>query len=356
MTGRSAPSRRLATLAIAAVIGLGMFALGVGISPHLAKHRIAEPATGGFHPPPESAIPDNEFGRQVRLGKAIFTDTGALAPTYVGNSLRCSSCHLDAGRLANSAPLWGAYPLYPAYRAKNGHVNTFQERLQGCFRYSMNGKPPPLGDPVLVALESYAYFLTMGAPVGAKLPGQGYPKLAPPPQRPDYARGAAVYKASCALCHGVDGQGQSSNGKMVFPPLWGPQSYNWGAGMSDIANAAGFIKANMPLSQGATLSDQEAWDVATYMDSQPRPQDPLFTGSIEETRTRFHASPTSMYGRTVNGVLLGDGRPTNLEHGSPMAAEGAADIASPKAPPDALKQQIRPDGASASSPQTANDR
>ena len=100
-----------------------------------------------------------------------------------------------------------AYLLYPAYRSKNGHVNTFAERLQGCFRYSMNGKAPPAGDPILVALETYSYWLAKGAPVGTKLPGQGFLKLPPPAQKADYARGAAVYTQHCALCHGADGQG-----------------------------------------------------------------------------------------------------------------------------------------------------
>jgi thiosulfate dehydrogenase len=38
--------------------------------------------------------------------------------------------------------------------------------------------------------------------------------------------------------------------------------------------AAAFIKANMPLGQGNTLTDQQAWDVAAYIDGKPRPPDP----------------------------------------------------------------------------------
>ena len=119
-----------------------------------------------FAPPAMSAIPNSPVGREVAMGRAIFDDPGANAHAFVGNDLKCSNCHLGEGRLAYSAPMWGAYVSYPQYRAKNGHVNTFAERLQGCFKYSMNGKAPPLGDRVLVALESYAYFLAKGAPVG----------------------------------------------------------------------------------------------------------------------------------------------------------------------------------------------
>ena len=258
-----------------------------------------------FAPPAESSMPTDGFGKSVKLGEQIFTHTQTFAGKYVGNTLNCASCHLDAGRKADSSPLWGAYPLYPAYRSKNGHVNSFAERLQGCFMYSMNGKAPPLGDPVLVALESYAYWLAKGAPIGEKLPGQGYPKLPAPAQKADYARGGAIYAQHCALCHGADGQGQSSGGQAVFPPLWGAHSFNWGAGMGDIQNAAGFIKANMPLGLAGTLTDQQAWDVATFMDSHERPQDPRFVGSVEATRAKFHDSAYSMYGQTVNGQVLG---------------------------------------------------
>jgi thiosulfate dehydrogenase len=258
-----------------------------------------------FQPPPADSITDDGFGRSVKLGEQIFMHTKQNAGRYVGNSLNCVSCHLDAGRKPNSSPMAAAYLLYPAYRSKNGHVNSFAERLQGCFQYSMNGKAPPLGSETLLALETYAYWLAKGAPVGEKIAGQGYPAVAKPALPADYLRGARVYAQNCALCHGAAGQGQASAGTTVFPPLWGPQSFNWGAGMHDTKNASAFIKANMPLGLGGSLSDQEAWDVATYMDSQERPQDPRFRGSVADTRKQFHDSPTSMYGMSVNGHVLG---------------------------------------------------
>lgn len=296
---------------------VGVMALGIAgfvgaTTPQAGEARPAAPSAihpAAFSPPPDSAIPDDGYGQVVRLGERIFRDTGAAAPGFVGNELRCTNCHLDRGRLAGSAPLWAAYLLYPAYRSKNGHVNTFAERLQGCFRYSMNGKAPPLGDPVLVALETYAAFLARGAPVGETLPGQGYPRL-PKPAALDIAHGREVYAARCALCHGADGAGQASpSGTVVFPPLWGARSYNWGAGMSSVRNAAGFIKANMPLSQGDSLSDAEAWDVAAYIDSRERPQDPRFDGSVAGTRAAHHDSPFDFYGQTVDGVTLGENAP-----------------------------------------------
>ena len=291
---KSARSPRHALLAVLAACAPALSA---------AAETAAAPKT--FVSPAENAMPDGEFGKMVKQGEQIFLHTRQNAGAWVGNSLDCASCHLDAGRRANSAPMWGAFVAYPAFRAKDGTVNTFAARIQGCFSYSMNGKPPPLGDPVLVALESYAYWLAKGAPVGTKMAGAGYPKLPAPALPADFARGQRVYDARCALCHGTNGQGQASGGQPAFPALWGPDSFNWGAGMHQVNNAAGFIQANMPLSQAYTLSDQEAWDVAMFIDSQERPQDPRFNGNVEATRRQFHDTPDSMYGRMVNGHLLG---------------------------------------------------
>ena len=119
-------------------------------------------------------------------------------------------------------------------------------------------------------------------------------------------RSSQVYARSCALCHGADGGGQRDNDRSAaFPALWGPHSFNWGAGMGSVNNAAAFIKANMPLGLPGTLSDQDAWDVALFMDSHERPQDPRFTGSVADTRAKFHDGDDWMYGKSVNGHLLG---------------------------------------------------
>ncbi len=281
----------------------GSVALPSSGSASSSLHDSARPPT---FTPSDRPIPNDEFGKVVQLGRKIFDDPTRYAGQYVGNELHCESCHLDEGRHVGSAPLWAAYVSYPAYRAKNHHINTFEERLQGCFRFSMNGKAPPLGDPVLVALETYAYWMALGAPVDPKIAGRGYQVPAKPALPADYERGSKVYARNCALCHGGDGAGQKDDeGHMTFPALWGAGSFNWGAGMGNVGNAAGFIKSNMPLGRGGALSDQEAWDVAQFMDSHERPQDPRYTGTVAETRAQFHDDVDSMYGRTVNGHLLG---------------------------------------------------
>ncbi|HET7307015.1 MAG TPA: c-type cytochrome [Gammaproteobacteria bacterium] len=245
-------------------------------------------AAKGFQPPPESAIPGGPDGKMIRFGEQVFTATGRYARPYVGNILTCSNCHLDRGRLANSAPMWAAFGRYPRYRKKNDKVNTLADRIQGCFTYSMNGKAPPADSKVMVALESYFHWLATGVPVNTDLPGTGYPDVPRPARAPDPVHGAKVFKTHCALCHGADGQGRMSAGAVVFPPLWGAQSFNWGAGMHRIPTAAAFIKANMPYGVGGTLTDQQAWDVAAFVDHHPRPQDPRFTGSVKETKQKYH--------------------------------------------------------------------
>lgn len=245
-------------------------------------------AVAPYLPPDEDTIPDGPLGDMVRHGRNIFTNTGTHAEKYAGNGLNCSNCHLDAGRLANSAPLWAAWVKYPAYRGKNKMVNTMEQRIQGCFIYSMNGSAPPADSKELKALMSYSYWLAKGTPTGVDLPGRGYPKLEKPQKQPDYNRGKQLYAENCALCHNENGRGTRSNTGYAFPPLWGDDSYNWGAGMHRINTAAAFIRANMPLAKGGSLSNQQAWDVAYYINSHERPQDPRFKGDSKATKQAYH--------------------------------------------------------------------
>lgn len=289
---------------IAITMALAMLTLS-GMSAAASETAAAPAKTPAFTPPSEADLPDNEFGKIVLQGKNIFNDTQNYAKPYVGNGMNCVNCHLASGRKADSSPLWGAYVRYPAYRAKNNKVNTYEERIQGCFKFSMNGKAPAADSPEMVALVTYSYWMSTGAPVGAKLKGAGYPELPKPAIAPDAARGKTVYTESCQVCHGANGEGKKADGKSVFPPLWGSESFNWGAGMHRINTAAAFIKANMPLSRSGTLTDQEAWDVATFVMSHERPQDPRSKGDVAQTKKEYH-DENCKYGETVDGKILGD--------------------------------------------------
>lgn len=285
----------------------------------------AQPVTtkgAAFEPPPDSAIPEGPSGDAIRRGREIFINTPANAGEFVGNTLSCSNCHLDAGRKPDSAPLWAAWLAYPKYRAKNKQINTMEDRVMGCFTYSMNGQaskaggPPPAGHQVYKDLQIYMHWMATGAPTNTELAGAGYPELKKTRLGYDPERGAKVYASNCVTCHGSDGQGQrDANGRPVFPPLWGPQSYNWGAGMARVNTAAGFIQANMPLGQGGRLSDQDAWDVAAFVNSHERPSDPRQRGmSIAEAAAKFHNGEEIYYGKQLEGTLLGVGTPAPERH------------------------------------------
>lgn len=258
----------------------------------------------GFSSPQESDMPTDEFGKMVLLGKQIFVDTQQYAKQYTGNGLNCVNCHLDRGRHNDSAPMGPAYVRYPKYRGKNKEVNTIEQRIQGCFRYSENGTPPPPLSKEMKALVSYFDWLATGAPANTKLKEAGFAKVAKSPKDPDPKNGAQVFARDCAICHGATGEGTKVGDRYQFPPLWGDQSYNWGAGMHRINTAAEFIHANMPLGRGGSLSVQEAWDVAAYINSQPRPQDPRFQGDLKAAAKKYH-DHQCYYGEQMWGQTLG---------------------------------------------------
>ena len=88
-------------------------------------------------------------------------NTATNASDHVGNGLACANCHLDGGRHPDSAPMWAAWGQYPAYRSKNDRINTMEDRVMGCFTYSMNaqhspsGEPPPHGDDIYRDLQEF---------------------------------------------------------------------------------------------------------------------------------------------------------------------------------------------------------
>ena len=222
-------------------------------------------------PPATTALPAGPLGDSVRYGQSLVTNTRALATGSVGNGLNCSNCHLDGGRAAYAAPFVGLWGVFPEYRARRGSVESLSERINDCFERSMNGKPLPSDSREMIALLSYIAWLSEGVPTGVEVQGRGFKEISAPSQ-PNPARGESLYVAKCAACHGADGAGlRGADNAYVFPPLWGAQSFNSGAGMARVSVAAAFVQAKMPLGNGGTLSDQDAYDIAAYFTSKPRP-------------------------------------------------------------------------------------
>ena len=225
-----------------------------------------------------SAAPNAD---QVVRGMRLHLQTKELLPNNVGNSLNCTSCHLNAGTVADGSPFVGVSAFFPSYAPRAGKVVSLEERINGCFRRSMNGKPLPAESADMQAMVAYFDWMKNNTRPEDKVAGRGVGKV-DPAIKPDMQNGRQVYARQCAVCHGDNGQGLTrADGELVYPPLWGEQSFNIGAGMARLYTAAAFVKRNMPigfhenfpLGQGG-LSDQEAVDVAAYFSQQPRPDFP----------------------------------------------------------------------------------
>jgi thiosulfate dehydrogenase len=224
----------------------------------------SRPATAPFRVPKESEITDSIVLASARRGRAIVLATRDSLPTHVGNALRCVSCHPAEGTQANAMPWVGVYARFPQYRSRNGHSILLEDRINDCFERSLNGHALAREGRDMRDIVAYMAFLSYGVPVGATVEGAGLPQLTP--LAGDTVRGAALYAERCTVCHGAQGQGTVS-----APPAWGPMSYNIGAGMARIRTAAAFIKRAMPFDKPGTLTDQQVFDVATYINSRPRP-------------------------------------------------------------------------------------
>lgn len=230
-------------------------------------------AVGEFSPPSPETIPGSQLGEQIRLGYEIVVNTQDYAKPYVGNRLNCTNCHLDGGLNPNAASFVGLAVVYPEYRPRNARVNTLADRINECMERSLNGRAFPPDSSKLQAIVAYITWLSRGVPSGATLSWRGLQRIES--RRPlDVDNGKKVFDGKCGFCHGFDGQGT-----MAAPPVWGPQSYTIGAGMARVSVAAAFIKSNMPRSWGWTLSDDDAYDVAAYINAQPRPD---FPGKVND--------------------------------------------------------------------------
>ena len=214
---------------------------------------------------PASKILAGASGDEIRLGERIFEQTPRYAAKYVGNQVSCADCHLQGGRAPYSAPMVGLTHIFPTYNQRAGRVITLAERIQQCFVRSENGRPLAANSREMRALLVYISWLSPDHSAG-QAPGRGLIKL--PLLKGDPGRGAAVYARACSVCHGSDGAGVPP----VLPPLWGAASFNSGAGMSTVEKMAAFVQYNMPQNAPGSLSAQEAYDVAAYVSSKPRPK------------------------------------------------------------------------------------
>lgn len=258
-----------------------IIAAALGASAHAQTDSDAWP-----NPDPQK-LPAGALKSTVLYGQKLFDETYAVigpqvadpSMRYSGNNLSCESCHLQNGTQRFAIPMIGVYGLFPQYIARENEVRTLEERIEGCMERSMNGRVIPAGGKEMKALVAYIQFLSTGVPVGKPVQGRGSPNLPLLARAADPAHGAEVYRTNCAACHQADGQGKRNGAPgdtkgYQYPPLWGPDSFNDGAGMHRLITSASFIHANMPFGthyNAPVLSAEDAWDVAAYINSQPRP-------------------------------------------------------------------------------------
>lgn len=231
-------------------------------------------------------LPTGKEGKLIRYGHLLLTETPKwMGPQvknkdhqYAGNNLACKNCHLQEGKQAGSVSWIGVSERYPQFRDRENKVGSLEDRINGCMERSMNGRKLPENSLQMEAIVAYMEWLSEDLPEEQVKLYAGLPSIHIPEQAADPVLGKAVYEKECALCHGANGEGQwladPSKG-YLYPPLWGQDSYNHGAGMNRVITAAQFIKANMPFGQATAdkpkLSDEEAFNVAAYIDSFERP-------------------------------------------------------------------------------------
>lgn len=223
-------------------------------------------------PTVKRALPEGPLGEAIRLGREFVEQTAShpLTKPYVGNSLNCASCHLKSGTDPRAGSFIGVAAAYPAWSPRENRVITLEDRILNCFMRSCNGVRPPLGSRVSVSIAAYITWLSEEQPLrmNARRPAgpHAVPRLKIDPSQADVSRGAKLYAARCAECHAGDGQGVDEN-----PPLWGARSFNDGAGLANDVQLASWLKVAMP-PDAADLADQEALDLAAYINSNERPK------------------------------------------------------------------------------------
>ena len=231
--------------------------------------------------PDTAAIPLGKSGDLIRYGKDLLAHTanyfgpnGSIA--RISNGMNCQNCHLDGGTrlFGNNYSIFIA--SYPKWSDRSGTLQPATRRITDCFNRSLAGRAPDTNGREVRAMLAYMKWLGQGVKTGKQLFGTGSEKLKYLDHPADPVKGEAVFIAKCKVCHGSNGAGLLATDKKsyTYPPLWGEHSYNDGAGMYRISNFAGFVKNNMPFGaiyQNPQLTDEEAWNVAAFVNSQPRP-------------------------------------------------------------------------------------
>ncbi|XZF14806.1 c-type cytochrome [Chitinophagaceae bacterium MMS25-I14] len=204
-----------------------------------------------------------------------FGPKGIVA--HQSNGMNCQNCHVEAGTIPWGNNYSAVASTYPKFRDRSGKVESIEKRVNDCFERSLNGKAIDTDSREMRAIIAYMHWLGDAVPKGKKPKGSGIMDLPLLKRAADPDKGQVIYEAQCRSCHGAEGQGMANpeGYGYTYPPLWGINSYNDGAGLYRLSRLAGYVKNNMPFQQATylkpTLTDEEAWDVAAFINTQPRP-------------------------------------------------------------------------------------
>lgn len=274
------------TVAVIVLVGLGgiVFILTLGPEKFESSTKQKEESVVKdelWKAPDISTLPNTEAGNLIKYGRELISFTSKyLGPNgtvmSLSNGMNCQNCHLDAGTRPFGNNYSAVASTYPRFRARSGTIETIEKRVNDCLERSLNGNTLANDSREMRAIVAYIQWVGKDVPKGESPKGVGLLKL-PFLDRPaSVENGKLVYDKTCVVCHGKSGEGialADSTG-WQYPPLWGNNSYNFGAGLFRLSRFAGYVKANMPY--GATydapqLTDEQAWDVAAYVNSLPRP-------------------------------------------------------------------------------------
>jgi thiosulfate dehydrogenase len=277
-------SEKSALIMIVAVFFI-LLLLAIYFLPH--QNKIKNTAKTSFtgkdttwNPPDTSSLAHDSVGNLIRYGRELIVHTakyfgpkGSVA--QISNGMNCDNCHINGGTTIFANDFAVTSSTYPKFRKRSNSMENLAKRIDGCFERSLNGIPPGDSSREMKAMIAYINWVGQNAHT-ENVFGTATEKLPFLSRAADTLKGKDIFVAQCSVCHGRNGEGKFLEGgrEYLYPPLWGKHSYNNGAGLYQLSQFAGFVKNNMPFGTSYKkpyLSNEQAWDVAAYINSRPRP-------------------------------------------------------------------------------------